>query len=622
MSKGRRAVRFGRVFAGLAGAATALLARDARAVDLPPIGDSPVTLDVTETSIVSQRFQKRDGESENDQGYFAWLNRLNAVLAWKKLTFGVRLDSSLYALRPEDRTFDDPQLARNARIDSATRYRNSLYPAKVFLTCKTPDAELTVGDAYVQFGRGLVLSLRKVDELGIDTSLLGAKVTASKDIFGLTLVAGVTNPARIDEPTGRALFLPESVGDRLGPQPVFGNDRIVGASITAGRELPVVASTHAVLLTRCAPYRYNEDGTVVDSAFDKAIGTCEEPDRGSFLRTLPPLGPVIKARHVVNASESIEVPNLWGHGNLYFEGAIQKRELESGTDANTHGNAIYGAFVASGGPITNTLEVKSYRNFYPLAASVNVSRASAFANIAYSAPPTAEPVIADTMFGSFNVCVTGGRDRFDYRLTDTLLVYGTLGFFYSLTEQPGGQCDHMGKNTAQLKDESSNTVTDVGAGAEWRFDGDRSFAFLNMAVRDDLKGDGNAYYREASAQYTVSKHISGAYSIEIAGRHRYRILDRENLRGDSFTGEPWVQGEHQNALKIAPKWILSQGFEYTSQIGLPETYVNFGALYKLTSQSNIRLYGGQNRGGLRCVSGICRVFPAFSGLRAELTVRF
>jgi hypothetical protein len=97
--------------------------------------------------------------------------------------------------------------------------------------------------------------------------------------------------------------------------------------------------------------------------------------------------------------------------------------------------------------------------------------------------------------------------------------------------------------------------------------------------------------------------------------------ERENIR-DTFEGEPWRQGEHQTALKVAPKWILSQGIEYTTQVGLPTYYFNGGILYRFTSQSNIRLYAGQNRGGLRCVSGICRQLPAFSGARAELTLRF
>lgn len=617
MANVRRAERIG--FGALAALACVFGSRDARAIDLPKVDDSPVTLEVTETSILSQRFNAREGEVETDQGYFAWLNRLNAVLSWKKLTLGVRLDSSVYALRPEDRDFSDPQLKANAQKDGATRYRDAIYPAKVFLTYKGDGLEVTAGDAYVQFGRGLVLSLRKVDELGIDTTLFGAKIVATKDIFGATLIAGLANPARVDEPTGRALFLPRPVGgDVRGVQPLFGNDRMIGASITAGRGLPVVLSTNGLLLMRCAPYSYNADGTVNDSTFDAPFGTCSDDARAVFLSGLPER---YRSRQTVNASQTLEVPNLWGHGNFYLEGAIQKRDPDTQSDANTEGNALYGSFVTSGGPITNTIEMKSYRNFYPLAGSVNVNRASAFANLLYSAPPTAEPVIADTMFFDFNACVTGASDRLDYRLTDTLLVYGRFGYFVSKSEQPTGRCDRLGRATNSDKADTTDYVVDGTLGTEWRFDNDKSIAFFNVNGRHDVQSNDTTYYDEIAFQYSVTKYITGPYSIELAGRHRYRRQQLHNQR-ETFEGEPWRQGEHLTALKVAPKWIISQGIEYTTEIGLPTYYFNGGILYKFTSQSNIRLYAGQNRGGLRCVSGICRVFPAFSGARAELTIRF
>jgi hypothetical protein len=145
---------------------------------------------------------------------------------------------------------------------------------------------------------------------------------------------------------------------------------------------------------------------------------------------------------------------------------------------------------------------------------------------------------------------------------------------------------------------------------------------LNFNGRHDVKATGDLYYDELAFQYSITKHISGPYSLELAGRHRLLHQADHNIRGDSFTGSPWRQGEHMTALKVAPKWIFSQGIEYTTEVGLPTYYINGGILYKFTSQSNIRLYAGQNRGGLRCVSGICRVFPAFSGARAELTIRF
>ena len=75
----------------------------------------------------------------------------------------------------------------------------------------TAGLDVTAGDSYVQFGRGLVLSMRKVDELGVDTTLFGAKASYEKDPFGVTVIAGLANPARVDEPTGRA---PGSRGPR------------------------------------------------------------------------------------------------------------------------------------------------------------------------------------------------------------------------------------------------------------------------------------------------------------------------------------------------------------------------------------------------------------------------
>lgn len=608
----------------VATAIVSTLSRDARAVDLPAVGGSPVKLDVTETSIVAQRFQAREGENPADQGYFAWLNRLNLVFGWKKLTIGARIDSSFYLLRPQDRDFADAGLRQNAIVDGATRYRDAVYPAKLWLTYKTTGLEVTAGDSYVQFGRGLVLSLRKVDELGLDTTLFGGKVTVSKDPFAFTLIGGQVNPARVDEPTGRALFLPTPVGDAgRGRQPIFGSDRIVGAQVQAGRGLPVSASTHAVMLTRCSPYSFRPDGTVDAGFLSAPFGTCAEDSRQAWLDTLPTnLGPVLDARRVINAGQSVEIPSLWGHGNLYLEGAVQRRELEDARNTDVEGNALYGSLVLTGGPVSSTLEVKSYRNFYPLAGSVNISRASAFANVAYAIPPTAEPIIQDSMFGQFNVCATGGRNRLDYRFTPTVLAYGTFGFFETRSEIPGASCDRFGRSTADEKAARTNDVTDASVGVEWRFDDEKSIVFVNVSGRNDVTHSDLVYYRELATQYSVTKYIKGPFSFELAGRHRWRSLDMENLRDGSDRGEPWVQGEHYNALKVAPKWVLSQGFEYTTFLGLPTYYFNGTVLYRFTSDSNIRIYVGQNRGGLRCVSGICRLFPAFSGARVELTLRF
>ena len=598
----------------------------ARAVDLPKASGSPVLLDVTETSIVAQRFDAREGEKVTDQGYGAWLNRLNLALKWQRWTLGMRLDSSLYWLRPENRDNIVAADRKSIIADGASRFRDAIYPAKVWVTYAAPGLEVTAGDSYVQFGRGLILSMRKIDELGVDTTLRGGKVAWQTDPFAVTLVAGVANASRVDEATGRALFLPRATSLDQNPQPLFGSDRILGAEIQAGRGLPVTLTTHAVRITRCAPYRYDAQGKVNDGTFDAPIGSCDPADTTSWLSTLPNgQGPTLNASEIDMFGQGFEIPSLWGHGKLYLEGAVQHRFHDAAPDdRNASGNALYGALSADVGPITNTLEIKSYRNFYPVSGADQVSRASAFNNVLYSTPPTAEQITQDSEFGFFNACIDGGRLRTDVRLTEGMLVYGTAAYFHSKSELAGGACDQFGHTLSGRAPAASvqTFVWDGLSGVEWNFDGARSHLFASAGARNDTHADGSPYYRELHAEYALTKHIAGAYSVELSGRHRLRRQEAENNRAPQNVEQPWREGEHYTSLKIAPKWVVSQGIEYTTLAGLPTMYFNGSALYRFTTQSNLRVLVGQQRGGLKCVSGVCKVFPAFEGARVELTVRF
>lgn len=57
---------------------------------------------------------------------------------------------------------------------------------------------LLAGDDYVAFGHGVSLSLRKVDPLGVDTSLRGARVDARGGPVRATAIAGRANPQNLD----------------------------------------------------------------------------------------------------------------------------------------------------------------------------------------------------------------------------------------------------------------------------------------------------------------------------------------------------------------------------------------------------------------------------------------
>jgi hypothetical protein len=610
--------------------------RHARALDVGKVAGEKMQLDVTDTTVVSQRFNEREGEDFRDQGWGQWINRLNAALRWDKWTAGLRLDSALYWERPIDRaaTHDPPPDAselKNVLTDNETRFRNRLYPAKAWITYAAPGIEVTAGDAYVQFGRGLTLSMRKLDDLGLDNTVRGAKVQIQKDPVGLILVAGFANPSRTDEATGRSLF--PSLYTPAQPllfsadptQPVFGSDRIVGFDVQAGRGLPVVLSTHGVRFTRCAPFAYDANGNIDDrvDGLGSPIGSCDSQDVDRFFSGTFIAGPTPTATEIDMAGQSIEVPSLGGHGKLYVEGAVQhrKHDVNPQTDPYPDGNALYAQLSFDVGVVSNTLELKSYHNFYPVSGSVS-ARAADFNTVVYSAPPTAEIITQDSALGFFNACVDGGRLRSDVRLGEGFFFYGQGIVAYTRSEVDGGGCDQGGhtRSGSLAAAQVQTNVWDGLAGFEWQFDHDLSHLFLSSGARDDNKATGDFYYREIHAEYSLSKYISGPYSVEVTGRARYRKEADKNIR-DGYE-QWWREGENYVALKVAPKWVFTQGFEYKSIVGEPTYYFNGSVLYKFRSDSNLRVFVGQQRGGLRCVSGICKVFPAFEGARAELTLRF
>ncbi len=607
----------------------------ARAVDLPVVAGKPIRLDVTETTIGLQRFDAREGLNPREYGWGGWLNKLNAQLGWGKWTAAARLDSSLYWLRPASRSFCAagcrfvPEEQPSIEASDASRYRNNVYLAKAWVTYKAPGVEATLGDAYAQFGRGLVLSMRKVDELGVDTTVRGAKIAIQKDPVALTVVAGFANPARIDEATGAALLSTKTLGgDPTTSKPLFGSDRVIGAEFQAGRGTAIISSTRAARFFRCAPYAYNADGSLDRRFTSSALGSCQEDNRQAWLGSVSgALNPLLKAKDITQIGQSIEIPDLWGHGNLYVEGAIQDRTpIEPESNPNMQqGNALYGAFVTNFGPVTNTLEGKSYRNYYAVPAAIDATRAIPFSAVQYSNQPTTEALIQDSMFGFFNACVDGGRLRTDVRFSDGFLVYGAGAYYRSKSEAPGGSCDRYGRTQSVLSPNGTHTqIWDGQAGVEWRFDRARSQVLFSLGTRNDRFGNGNPYYNERSLNYSISIYVKGPYSFELYGRHRIRFQDGDNVRGseENPRDKYYAQGFHTTAFKIAPKWVIGQGVEYYTLLGQPSKYINGQILYRFTGDSNLKILVGQQQGGLRCISGVCRVFPAFEGVRAELTLRF
>src|SRR5690606_327269 len=99
------------------------------------------------------------------------------------------------------------------------RYVHWNTPSRFSVSYSTPAIEATLGDFYAQFGRGLVLSVRKEDELSADTTIRGARVTGrirSEPLrVKLTGLAGTANPLRVDLASGRHLGTTSAVRSGL-----------------------------------------------------------------------------------------------------------------------------------------------------------------------------------------------------------------------------------------------------------------------------------------------------------------------------------------------------------------------------------------------------------------------
>ncbi|AKT43379.1 hypothetical protein [Chondromyces crocatus] len=669
--------------------AGALMAPPAAAVEVGTLDGKPVTLDVTNTAVVDYRFDNRNDDPRYptryvDDEFGEWIDRFNVQLLWWRFQLGVRIDAATYFIVPSvgdaelqrliatnEVAFGRPALLRELN----TRFLNTYYPAKLNLAYNQPGLEVTVGDFYAQLGRGLVFSVRKLDELAIDTTVRGGKVAASREFgpvrLGSTLFGGQMNPLRVDEVSGRRLHgdgsplffgFPgrgsvndlenvEAYADSQGNpvnvtqlgRPSYLEDSVLGGRLEGGTEHVQLALNGAMLFRKSYAREYldciarGEDE--IQSGSVLITGRCAN-QYPEFTRN----NPARLHDAVRNFGGSISVPSLGGHGDLYVEVVGQQlrdgRLDSTGTPAeDLSGYAVYAAANARGGPLSVSLEGKHYRSFFPLAANIDADPVSGigfgapeFSLVNYSQPPTAEPIYIEPI-GAPNVCITAGRSRVDYRFDRETAVYAWLGRYISWSElnPENATCDTSKGN--------QTNAWDYGAGTDLEFERGRSHARVWAGVRHTetaqpysgfVGGEGDIFYSETYVRYDIVKHLTGPFSLQFQGNHRRRY------RPENFVSW-WIEGENYTALQWAPNLVGIFGVEYTSQEGCEPGrtegfchYFNGGLQWKSTNHETlaeqifdtVNLFVGQRRGGLRCVSGVCRFFPPLEGVRLELVSRF
>ncbi len=614
--------------------ATWLVASPAWAIEPGELGGEPIRIDVTDATSIVYNVDNRDSKANQvntraNDDWGVWYNRLNAQATWGKWTAGLRLDNAWYYRSPfpegialdltEERGSPPggtppPQYFRQkfqeAGEELSNRYINWLYPAKYYVGYTTRDVEITAGDFYASLGRGLVLSVRKLDELSSDTTVRGARVTGRVDAgpvkLRLTGLGGAMNPLRIDEASGRYLGVTSGVAGGELAVAEAGMPRAVDTDFIAGA--PTYAPDRIVA------------GQIEIAPKGFKLGT-----QASFLRRQDPLNAdtVRAADSILTASQSIDIADFDGHGAGYLEVAFQNMD-DSDPDAGSpverkfdSGYAVYASVSLIELPFSLLVEGKHYRRFFPLRANVNLSRAREFSLVQYSAPPTTEAFWNDTEFEGFNTCVTGGRAKADVHVGKDESLFAWVGRYHTWAES-------VSNDACEISDENLNRVWDFASGLEITSQKRKSRANLTVGARldetDRLINDGfgqtHVFYQEGYTRYDIIRWLTGPLSLQFQGSHRRR---RQSFGG---ANEPWFEGQHLTGFDWAPHLSLAFGVEYDTNPQTPDTYFNGQVSWKFTPDTSVSLFAGQRRGSLRCVAGVCRVFPPFEGARIDAVARF
>jgi hypothetical protein len=646
--------------------ALALFAAEARAIDVVTVGDDPITVDVTNTAIFGWHFDNRNDtqfnpSSQIDDRYGEWLDRLNLQISWWRLRLGLRFDAATYvdvtsyqeAAELADANFvPTPGASPNefrTRYYRAlhTRFLNTYYPAKLWLGYTQPGLDVTAGDFYAQLGRGLVLSVRKIDELVIDTTIRGGKIafdhSFGKFKIGATALAGQLNPLRIDETSGRRLH-----GDG---SPLFFGYPEISDFCYADPNNPAPIQDGCNTFEPSQP-SYLEDtvyGGRVEAGTDDVLFAAN----GSLLRRKP--GP--EPRDTVRTfSGSINIPSIAKVADLYVEVAGQQHrdghllepaegDVPEKRVDDLSGYAIYASGGVRAGPFALSLEGKHYRSLLPLTANIDVNNkafgAPEFSLVAYNQPPTAESTYVEQI-GSPNVCITGGRAKVDVKLAKAVSLFAWAGHFVSFTEHDASN------ETCDTSDRFRTTTWDVAAGDDISFEGGKSHAIASIGARltdrpPEPEPDPNlpldpdldtgrptdVFYREGYLRYDLVKHIAGPFSVQFQGIHRHRYEPMA-------VADSWNEGENNTAIHWSPHLAATFGYEYSTRTGCdPDGTVELchyfngtlqwrsGADDSILSQifDTVQVFVGQRRGGIRCVSGVCRNFPPLEGARLEIVSR-
>ena len=525
-----------------------------------------LTFSVTSTTVGQYRFDNFDTFAHNDD-YLSFWERLEMAAQADDLRVTARIDAFLALL--ED---DCPEA-----LDRDDCVRDDLRLERFTAHWEHEGLKLDAVDSYAVFGRGVALSMRRVDILGIDNSLRGGQVAYDRHGLFIRALGGAANPQNLDPQTLTIRRVPR---DRLR-RGVFSDpelrDWVAGGElgVRMGPDDTVELALHSQRVWFARNETLSEDTTV---------------DVHGFHLNAPTI--------------------LGGKFAFYGEANFLQRDRESDLlgDRNDTGYGIYATAQASVDSFSVLLEWKDYSNY--LVAETNLTGES---HRIYSAAPTLE---RDQERPRALHNARGGRIQVDYgfqpgpwSLSGNFLMYGHAE---DVEDDPfdGILVTHGYARLQKVPDEDLGP-DELG----WTMDfvaGARRESYLHDPSGDPGRWDLD--WRVLHMQLDLGL-VKGKHSLELTFIHR-----DERLRNFSLVnyerGTLSLTWSYAGKIRISP--VLNWN---TEQADNPSLYPGGEVRVDFLDGSFVRLFGGRTPGGRICSGGVCRDVPPFEGLLAEVVLR-
>ncbi len=533
------------------------------------------TLSITERMAV--RYYQGQGslagfedDYPNLHDYVEEVNRLNLLYNRGKFAAGAQVDQvALFA----NRYYLDDELNHSIELCDPELgcIGSDAYVGleKLYLRGNGKHLEVTVGDGYVSFGRGIALNLVRNTDIDLDTSLRGVRTVVRAGSWDFTGVSGLTNPQQVQQDN-------KNVGLRRDNMHMISGLRAERFGL--------------------GPFNLGLHGVVYGFARDQG-------EDGHFWDA-----------YVQPVDAFVGGATVEGFGLLGFDVIAEfdwfeyRSEDFFGGEEPEPGYGAYFSASAYPGKAVVLVEAKHYVNTELINSFTGVD------NYEVAVAPTLEyeRVITEDSSAAVNSNdITGARVRVDYPIKP-----GVLMPYVSVAAMRDRELGGLHFNDAP------ETIIHPVAGVQWL--GEHAHVIATAGTRADIRDDDSGADVAAHVDLDLQLPAGPLGTVELSSAFIRFSWGTNPMQQSDFTDVV-----NALALHATDKWtfILWQDFsdnpliDSTGNIA-ENVYGAVEAQYKPSSSLTTSLFYGAYKAGIRCAGGQCRSLPGFEGLRFQLSGSF